>query len=34
VPRAVLAPLDTNQDRILLREARKHKRKPANPTPQ
>jgi hypothetical protein len=31
---AVLAPLDTNQDRILLREARSQKRKTASPTPQ
>jgi hypothetical protein len=34
VPRAVLTPLDTNQDIILLREARSHKRKAASPTPQ
>jgi hypothetical protein len=34
VPRAVLTPLDTNQDRILLREAQSHKRKPTSPTPQ
>jgi hypothetical protein len=30
----VLAPLDTNQDGILLREARSQKRKVASPTPQ
>jgi hypothetical protein len=34
VPRTVLAPLDTNQDRILLREAWSHKRKATRPTPQ
>jgi hypothetical protein len=33
-PGVVLAPLDTNQDRILLREARSQKRKVASPTPQ
>jgi hypothetical protein len=33
-PGAVLAPLDTNQDGILLREARSQKRKAASPTPQ
>jgi hypothetical protein len=33
VPGVVLAPLDTNQDRILLREARSQKRKVASPTP-
>jgi hypothetical protein len=33
-PEAVLAPLDTNQDGILLREAWSHKRKATNPTPQ
>jgi hypothetical protein len=31
---AVLAPLDTNQDGILLREARSQKRKATSPTPQ
>jgi Cys-tRNA synthase (O-phospho-L-seryl-tRNA:Cys-tRNA synthase) len=31
-PGAVLAPLDTNQDRILLREARSQKRKATSPT--
>jgi hypothetical protein len=31
---AVLAPLDTNQDGILLREARSQKRKAASPAPQ
>jgi hypothetical protein len=30
----VLAPLDTNQDGILLREARSQKRKAISPTPQ
>jgi hypothetical protein len=30
----VLAPLDTNKDRILLRESRSQKRKVASPTPQ
>jgi hypothetical protein len=33
-PGAVLAPLDTNQDRILLRKARSQKRKATSPTPQ
>jgi hypothetical protein len=33
-PGAVLAPLDTNQDGILLREARNQKRKASSPTPQ
>jgi hypothetical protein len=33
-PGAVLAPLDTNQDGLLLREARSQKRKATNPTPQ
>jgi murein tripeptide amidase MpaA len=32
VPEVVLAPLDTNQDGILLREARSQKRKAAIPT--
>jgi hypothetical protein len=31
---AVLAPLDTNQDGFLLREARSQKRKAISPTPQ
>ena len=31
---AVLAPLETNQDRILLREVRSQNRKVASPTPQ
>jgi hypothetical protein len=31
---AVLAPLDTNQDGILLREARSQKRKATSPNPQ
>jgi hypothetical protein len=31
---AVLAPLDTNQDEILLRDARSQKRKATTPTPQ
>ena len=31
---AILAPLDTNQDGILLREAQSQKRKATNPTPQ
>jgi hypothetical protein len=34
MPGVVLAPLDTNQDGILLREARNQKRKAASPTPQ
>jgi hypothetical protein len=34
VPGAVLAPLDTNKDIILLREARSQKSKAASPTPQ
>ena len=34
VPGAVLAPLDTNQDGILLQEAQSQKRKAASPTPQ
>jgi hypothetical protein len=34
VPRDVLAPLDTNQDGVLLREARNQKRKATSPTPQ
>jgi serine/threonine-protein kinase RIO1 len=34
VPGDVLAPLDTNQDGILLREAHGQKRKDASPTPQ
>jgi hypothetical protein len=34
VPGDVLAPLDTNQDEILLREARSQKRKAASPSPQ
>jgi hypothetical protein len=34
VPWAVLAPLDTNQDGILLREARSQKTKATSPTPQ
>jgi hypothetical protein len=34
VPGAVLAPLDTNQDGILLREARSQKRKASSPTSQ
>jgi hypothetical protein len=33
-PRVVLAPLDTNQDGLLLREARSKKRKATSPTPQ
>jgi hypothetical protein len=33
-PGAVLAPLDTNQDEILLQEAQSQKRKAASPTPQ
>jgi hypothetical protein len=33
-PGAVLAPLDTNQDGLLLREARSQKRKANSPTPQ
>jgi hypothetical protein len=33
-PRDVLAPLDTNQDGILLRETRSQKRKATSPTPQ
>jgi hypothetical protein len=33
-PGAVLAPLDNNQDRILLREAQSQKRKAASLTPQ
>jgi hypothetical protein len=33
-PRAIFAPLDTNQDGLLLREARNQKRKAASPTPQ
>jgi hypothetical protein len=33
-PRSVLAPLDTNQDVILLREARSQKRKATSLTPQ
>jgi hypothetical protein len=33
-PGVVLAPLDTNQDRILLREARSQERKAVSPTPQ
>jgi hypothetical protein len=32
-PRAVLAPLDTNQDGLLLREVRIQKRKATSPTP-
>jgi hypothetical protein len=31
---AILAPLDTNQDEILQREARSQKRKATSPTPQ
>jgi hypothetical protein len=34
VPGAVLAPLDTNQDGILLREGWSQKRKVVSPTPQ
>jgi hypothetical protein len=34
VPGSILAPLDTNQDEILLREARSQKRKAVIPTPQ
>jgi hypothetical protein len=34
VPGVVLAPLDTNQDGLLLREAWSQKRKAASPTPQ
>jgi hypothetical protein len=34
VPEVVLAPLNTNQDGILLKEARSQKRKAASPTPQ
>jgi hypothetical protein len=34
VPGAILAPLYTNQDGILLREARSQKRKATSPTPQ
>jgi hypothetical protein len=34
VPGAVLAPLDTNQDGVLVREAQSQKRKAINPTPQ
>jgi hypothetical protein len=34
VPGAILAPLDTNQDEILLKEARSQKTKAASPTPQ
>jgi hypothetical protein len=34
MPWAVLAPLDTNQDGILLREARSQNMKDASPTPQ
>jgi hypothetical protein len=34
VPGVVLAPLDTNQDRILLREPRSKKRKATSPIPQ
>ena len=33
-PGAVLAPLDTNQDGLLLREARSQKRNATSPTPQ
>jgi hypothetical protein len=33
-PGAALAPLDTNQDGLLLREARSQKRKAISPTPQ
>jgi hypothetical protein len=33
-PGAILAPLDTNQDGILLREVRSQKRKATSPTPQ
>jgi hypothetical protein len=33
-PWAVLAPLDTNQDGLLLREARSQERKATSPTPQ
>jgi hypothetical protein len=33
-PGALLAPLDNNQDKALLREARNHKRKATSPTPQ
>jgi hypothetical protein len=33
-PRAVLAPLDTNQDGLLLMEAQSQKRKATSPTPQ
>jgi hypothetical protein len=33
-PGATLAPLDTNQDGLLLREAQSHKRKAISPTPQ
>jgi hypothetical protein len=32
VPRAALQPLDTNQDALSLREARKQKRKATSPT--
>jgi hypothetical protein len=31
---AIHAPLDTNQDKILLREARSQKKKATSPTPQ
>ena len=34
VPGAILAPLDTNQDGILLRDAQSQKRKATSPTPQ
>jgi hypothetical protein len=34
VPRASLAPLDTNQDGLLIREAQNKKRKAISPTPQ
>jgi hypothetical protein len=33
-PRIALAPLDTNQDGLLLRKARSQKRKAISPTPQ
>lgn len=33
-PGALLAPLDNNQDKALLREARNHKRKATSTTPQ
>jgi hypothetical protein len=33
-PEAALAPLDTNQDGLLIREAQNQKRKAISPTPQ